>query len=315
MPSEETSTGLDSSLAPPSEGGLPPLVERRLRPPHDQNLKCPRCDSTYTKFCYYNNYNLSQPRYFCKTCRRYWTKGGSLRNIPVGGGCRKNNKKSSSRKSNTDQPHLSISQAGAGAGAGADAGAGVGAGLDLASSNPNDFHLSFPRVKFPPHLVNFIGAQMSIGGVNERHEFGVIGGMIGDHNVGDYNGGYNGLFSTFGGINICSSSTNSPYGLSSNHDNSNYDGNLGINLMDQRLLLPFDENAINNGNSNRYEDVVDLNHGDPKPLSSLECQDQGCNNFGVTKDLLYGYNVNDTTRSSWNGVMGGFQSSTTNSLV
>ncbi|KAL4577389.1 hypothetical protein LXL04_013498 [Taraxacum kok-saghyz] len=54
------------------------------------NLRCPRCDSSNTKFCYYNNYNLTQPRYFCKTCRRYWTKGGALRNVPIGGGCRKN---------------------------------------------------------------------------------------------------------------------------------------------------------------------------------------------------------------------------------
>ncbi|KAG0499104.1 hypothetical protein HPP92_003795 [Vanilla planifolia] len=54
------------------------VVERRLRPQHEQALRCPRCDSTDTKFCYYNNYSLSQPRYFCKTCRRYWTKGGSL---------------------------------------------------------------------------------------------------------------------------------------------------------------------------------------------------------------------------------------------
>ncbi|MCD7451544.1 hypothetical protein HAX54_012530 [Datura stramonium] len=50
---------------------------------------CPRCGSTNTKFCYYNNYSLTQPRYFCKGCRRYWTKGGSLRNVPIGGGCRK----------------------------------------------------------------------------------------------------------------------------------------------------------------------------------------------------------------------------------
>ncbi|KAK7396770.1 hypothetical protein VNO78_17928 [Psophocarpus tetragonolobus] len=50
---------------------------------------CPRCGSSNTKFCYYNNYSSSQPRYFCKGCRRYWTKGGSLRNVPVGGGCRK----------------------------------------------------------------------------------------------------------------------------------------------------------------------------------------------------------------------------------
>ncbi|KAM3307940.1 dof zinc finger protein DOF5.4 [Capsicum chacoense] len=66
--------------------------DRRLRPNNHQNhqaLKCPRCGSLNTKFCYYNNYNLSQPRHFCKGCRRYWTKGGVLRNVPVGGGCRK----------------------------------------------------------------------------------------------------------------------------------------------------------------------------------------------------------------------------------
>ncbi|XP_022874064.1 dof zinc finger protein DOF1.4-like isoform X2 [Olea europaea var. sylvestris] len=55
-----------------------------------QPLNCPRCDSTNTKFCYYNNYSLSQPRHFCKACKRYWTRGGTLRNVPVGGGCRKN---------------------------------------------------------------------------------------------------------------------------------------------------------------------------------------------------------------------------------
>ncbi|KAJ8477810.1 hypothetical protein OPV22_021537 [Ensete ventricosum] len=71
--------------------------ERKVRPQPEQSLKCPRCESTSTKFCYYNNYSLSQPRHFCKGCRRYWTKGGSLRNVPVGGGCRKN-KKSSSKK-------------------------------------------------------------------------------------------------------------------------------------------------------------------------------------------------------------------------
>ncbi|CAH8320447.1 unnamed protein product [Eruca vesicaria subsp. sativa] len=57
-----------------------------------QTLKCPRCNSPNTKFCYYNNYSLSQPRHFCKACRRYWTRGGSLRNVPIGGGCRKTKK-------------------------------------------------------------------------------------------------------------------------------------------------------------------------------------------------------------------------------
>ncbi|KAF5180209.1 Dof zinc finger protein DOF5.7 [Thalictrum thalictroides] len=77
------------------------------RPP-EPSLKCPRCDSPNTKFCYYNNYNLSQPRHFCKTCRRYWTKGGALRNVPVGGGCRKNKKiKSNSRLSDHDSKDYS----------------------------------------------------------------------------------------------------------------------------------------------------------------------------------------------------------------
>lgn len=29
-------------------------------------LSCPRCGGSDTKFCYYNNYNVSQPRYYCK---------------------------------------------------------------------------------------------------------------------------------------------------------------------------------------------------------------------------------------------------------
>ncbi|KAF3624283.1 Dof zinc finger protein DOF3.6 [Capsicum annuum] len=78
-------------------------VERKLvRSQKDQVVNCPRCNSTNTKFCYYNNYSLSQPRYFCKTCRRYWTEGGSLRNIPVGGGSRKNKKSSSSNNNNNN---------------------------------------------------------------------------------------------------------------------------------------------------------------------------------------------------------------------
>ncbi|OMO79859.1 Zinc finger, Dof-type [Corchorus capsularis] len=72
----------------------PKPTERKTRPQKEQALNCPRCNSTNTKFCYYNNYSLTQPRYFCKTCRRYWTEGGSLRNIPVGGGSRKNKRSS-----------------------------------------------------------------------------------------------------------------------------------------------------------------------------------------------------------------------------
>ncbi|KAG5025948.1 hypothetical protein AAZX31_08G193500 [Glycine max] len=81
-------------------------------PPHfpeQEQLQCPRCNSNNTKFCYYNNYNLSQPRHFCKNCRRYWTKGGALRNIPVGGGSRKTTKRSSSTSKRSSAPSSSSS--------------------------------------------------------------------------------------------------------------------------------------------------------------------------------------------------------------
>jgi hypothetical protein len=35
------------------------------------------------------NGSVNQPRHFCKGCQRYWTAGGTLRNVPVGSGRRK----------------------------------------------------------------------------------------------------------------------------------------------------------------------------------------------------------------------------------
>ncbi|KAG7565156.1 Zinc finger Dof-type [Arabidopsis suecica] len=85
---------------PTSDSGEPRRIPMKPHgvtvPTSDQQeqLPCPRCDSSNTKFCYYNNYNFSQPRHFCKACRRYWTHGGTLRDIPVGGGTRKSAKRS-----------------------------------------------------------------------------------------------------------------------------------------------------------------------------------------------------------------------------
>ncbi|KAE8659702.1 dof zinc finger protein DOF2.2-like isoform X1 [Hibiscus syriacus] len=86
-----------------------------------QALKCPRCDSSNTKFCYYNNYSLSQPRHFCKACKRYWTRGGSLRNVPVGGGCRKNKR--------VKRPAASA----------------IDGASPTSANTPSDIHLPFPR--------------------------------------------------------------------------------------------------------------------------------------------------------------------------
>ncbi|KAL9225946.1 hypothetical protein vseg_001817 [Gypsophila vaccaria] len=63
-------------------------AQKPLKKP-DKILPCPRCNSMCTKFCYYNNYNINQPRHFCKDCQRYWTAGGTMRNVPVGAGRRK----------------------------------------------------------------------------------------------------------------------------------------------------------------------------------------------------------------------------------
>ncbi|KAI3898202.1 hypothetical protein MKX03_017628 [Papaver bracteatum] len=67
-----------------------------------QPLNCPRCDSTNTKFCYYNNYNRTQPRHYCKSCKRHWTKGGTLRNVPVGG-ARKNKRQKIDNNSSSNK--------------------------------------------------------------------------------------------------------------------------------------------------------------------------------------------------------------------
>jgi hypothetical protein len=68
--------------------------DKNLKKP-DKIIPCPRCSSMDTKFCYYNNYNVNQPRHFCKKCQRYWTAGGTMRNVPVGAGRRKNKNTSS----------------------------------------------------------------------------------------------------------------------------------------------------------------------------------------------------------------------------
>lgn len=43
---------------------------RRPQLPRPTGIQpCPRCASEETKFCYYNNYNIKQPRYYCKVSK------------------------------------------------------------------------------------------------------------------------------------------------------------------------------------------------------------------------------------------------------
>lgn len=93
---ERTEQGSKSEAAKTEDDGS--SRDKVLKKP-DKILPCPRCKSMDTKFCYYNNYNVHQPRHFCKGCQRYWTAGGSMRNIPVGAGRRKSKSSSSNCRS------------------------------------------------------------------------------------------------------------------------------------------------------------------------------------------------------------------------
>ncbi|EEF31518.1 zinc finger protein, putative [Ricinus communis] len=103
------SGGSTGSIRP---GSMAERARMAKVPQPETALKCPRCESTNTKFCYFNNYSLTQPRHFCKTCRRYWTRGGALRNVPVGGGCRRNKRSKGSNRSKSPSKAGSSSSSG-----------------------------------------------------------------------------------------------------------------------------------------------------------------------------------------------------------
>ncbi|CAA7027774.1 unnamed protein product [Microthlaspi erraticum] len=102
---ETTSTDqIESSDSPEEDNDQQTADGKTLKKP-TKILPCPRCKSMDTKFCYYNNYNINQPRHFCKACQRYWTAGGTMRNVPVGAGRRKN------KSSSSHYRHITISEA------------------------------------------------------------------------------------------------------------------------------------------------------------------------------------------------------------
>ncbi|XVF59123.1 hypothetical protein PTKIN_Ptkin07bG0250000 [Pterospermum kingtungense] len=196
--------------------------------PQEQALKCPRCDSANTKFCYYNNYSLTQPRHFCKICRRYWTEGGALRNVPIGGGCRKNKKiKSSSRLSGDSKDSTSSSEMG-------------GLKFFHGLSPAMDFQLgglSFPRLNpSPPAIYN----QFASYGDSNTPSFsldpsGSSSSLMGFSNypLSSVTSGLSGAIQEMGSLNVNSSLASSIESLSSiNQD-------LHWKLQQQRLAMLF----------------------------------------------------------------------------
>lgn len=225
-------------------------LEKKPRPADGQTLKCPRCDSANTKFCYYNNYSLSQPRYFCKSCRRYWTKGGTLRNVPVGGGCRKN-RRPSSRSRSQDQslctspnpfpPHP------------------LGGGVGALPYEPSDLSYAIARLQKQAslgmddlpmmcNLNNTPGGAFGGGGyfdipshtgLFQNMFYGGGGGAVGGHEMGiTYDGGH------LEGIGVATSAEGG-------EDKSNDDNNNGGEIENGRgLLWSFPWQSVGGGGGN-----------------------------------------------------------------
>ncbi|KAF3335326.1 dof zinc finger protein PBF-like protein [Carex littledalei] len=84
--------------------------EAEMQQPDDKKpaLNCPRCQSTNTKFCYYNNYSRLQPRHFCRECRRHWTAGGTLRDVPFGGGRKYTKRRKLSENNSFNAPGVTV---------------------------------------------------------------------------------------------------------------------------------------------------------------------------------------------------------------
>ncbi|XP_027346399.1 dof zinc finger protein DOF1.4-like [Abrus precatorius] len=207
----------DHKISMGSAGRVMEKPSQDLVQQQHQALKCPRCDSSNTKFCYYNNYSLSQPRHFCKACKRYWTRGGTLRNVPVGGGCRKNKRvkrpnldassnspsNSSTPSSNSNPPSHSHIDNIASSSTSNHIINPLFYGLPGNGNNGNScdvMNLAFPRFNFQPQM-NALGLGFSSGVMST--EYGYRNGFT-SNGSNSFLSAYN---SIFGSSSTCAPST------------------------------------------------------------------------------------------------------------
>ncbi|KAL3835201.1 hypothetical protein ACJIZ3_009937 [Penstemon smallii] len=310
-----TATTCSTLRVPPAA-----LMERRLRPPpHEQSLKCPRCESTHTKFCYYNNYSLSQPRYFCKTCRRYWTKGGTLRNIPVGGGCRKNNKKqhlsaksNSINKKQSSNHHESSSTSTSSPSPAPLPQNNTCSTTAILFSSPippnyhnyyyNNFHTPIDHHHHQNNNNNnYNGEEINFGGLMQQgeHDYDY------NYNYNNHGAGGTGICShdhQFGIMNMNMSTSSFEHGTC---NNISANSNNILESCQRMMMVPYENNHT---------------HLDVKPNSGVNLsiewhqqqQQQEASNSNAGKDS-FGFNFGGL--GSWTGLMNGYGSSATNPLV
>ncbi|PIA39081.1 hypothetical protein AQUCO_02700331v1 [Aquilegia coerulea] len=181
-------SGTTGSIRP---GSMADRARMAKVPQPEAALKCPRCESTNTKFCYFNNYSLSQPRHFCKTCRRYWTRGGALRNVPVGGGCRRNKR---SKSSSSKSPSIGDRQSGPGSTSSVPSNS---SNSDILGHMQHQQPQQFPFMPSLHHLSDYGAADMGLnfggiqsqmvaqtgGGSRSDMDFQVGGNSVGGNNI------------------------------------------------------------------------------------------------------------------------------------
>ncbi|KAL3524978.1 hypothetical protein ACH5RR_013350 [Cinchona calisaya] len=95
----------------------------------------------------------------------YWTKGGSLRGMPMGGGCRKNKKsKPPSHLNSKDTNNITSDHI------------GIGLNFFHGVTPSMDFQLgglSFPRILDNNHSSSTIGLFVQLGGLNSLDPSGI----------------------------------------------------------------------------------------------------------------------------------------------
>ncbi|XP_034698811.1 dof zinc finger protein DOF1.4 [Vitis riparia] len=280
-----------------------------------QALKCPRCDSSNTKFCYYNNYSLSQPRHFCKACKRYWTRGGTLRNVPVGGGCRKN-KRVKRPASSVDAPSSAPTAA---------LNPPPPSQIDLSASsnhvtplfyglpsNPSELNLPFPR--FNSRASN----EDTVSGYDLQPQLGALGlgfssGIIAnDARTDDYRNGFNPAkqiqdlvtsssllsnYSIFGS----SSSTTTPTMASLINSSLQQQKFMNGDLKESRganhfqPLVPYEDLQISGNTSMAMKEVKSEQGHNTLEWNSVPCQNQ-MEQIGSSDPSLY---WNLTSLGAW----------------
>ncbi|KAK1437071.1 hypothetical protein QVD17_02856 [Tagetes erecta] len=232
------------------EGSIKPgsMVDRaRLAkvPLPEPGLNCPRCDSTNTKFCYFNNYSLTQPRHFCKTCRRYWTRGGALRNVPVGGGCRRNKRNSKSRSSK------SPSQSGP-------------KSLSVSPPRSNSENMTSTQLPHPPSLhLPFISSLSQYGGVGGNISSSTVSGFnpqseMRNFQIGNIGSNFNNILSIGSGENWRLPLILPGFEVPNNTNLLNYQSEGGVDQAQSSLIIGGAGDISLNNNSGNVDNVPQI---------------------------------------------------------